>query len=51
MILENSQSIAYVGGSLTATWLNAATRLVIAVYGFGQNFGSTIRRLVNHSKC
>lgn len=51
MVLNNDESILYVGGAVSAAWLAAAGKLIIAIYGYGQNLGSTLRRLFNHTSC
>ena len=52
MVLNKNESILYVGGAgVTAALLSAVGRIIIAVYGYGQNFGSTLRRLFNHTSC
>ncbi len=52
MVLNSDESILYVGGAgVTAALLSAVGRIIIAVYGYGQNFGSTLRRLFNHTSC
>ena len=51
MVLNNDESILYVGGAVSAAWLAAAGKLIIAIYGYGQNFGSTLRRLFSRTSC
>lgn len=52
MILEKEETITYIGGAkITASIISATTALVKYLYSMGQNFGSTIRRLVTKTSC
>lgn len=52
MMLSSEESLSYIGGAkITASLLNAAATLVKSLYEWGQNFGSTLRRLINHTSC
>lgn len=51
MVLNSDESILYVGGAVSASWLTAAGKLIIAIYSYGQNLGSTLRRLFSHTSC
>lgn len=52
MILSKEESIAYVGGGkISAAMISAATSLFRSIYEMGQNFGSTIRRLIAGKTC
>ena len=52
MQLTKEESITYIGGAkLTAALITAVTTLVKSLYEWGQNFGSTVRRLINKTSC
>ena len=52
MVLNKNESILYVGGAgISAALISAIGRFAIALYGWGQNFGSTLRRYFSHTSC
>lgn len=52
MILSKEESITYVGGAkLTAAIISATTAMLKYLYEIGQNFGSTIRRMITKTSC
>lgn len=51
MYLNNQELAQIVGGGLTATLLNAVSRLVKTIYDIGYAIGSTIRRTSKKKYC
>ncbi len=53
MILRDNETVNVIGGAswLTAAMVNAVSKIVSAIYGFGQNLGSAIYRLVHKQHC
>ena len=39
------------GAGISAALITAIGRFAIAIYGWGQNFGSTLRRYFSHTSC
>lgn len=53
MILSKKESINYIGGAsiITSAFLSSITSFVKTIYTIGQNFGSTIKRLISGKTC
>lgn len=53
MIIQEKEAIMCTGGgtSLSAALISAAAKLMTALYGFGQNLGTTIRRMITKTNC
>ncbi len=52
MILENQELSKIRGGvSITATLLNSFARIIGSFYDIGNNFGSSLRRMVEKRMC
>ena len=53
MVLKDNESINIVGGTswLTAAMVSAVSKIVMTIYGFGQNLGSAIYRLIRKQHC
>lgn len=50
--LTEKQLLCIIGGaSISGTLVNAFTSAFKTLYGFGQNFGSSVRRIVNRKLC
>lgn len=49
--LSNDEMMNIVGGGITATLLNAVSRLVSTVLNLGQTIGSSLRRITSNSVC
>ena len=51
--LTNDEALAYSAGAsgLSAALISAITSLMKAVYSFGQDIGSAIRRKVTNTSC
>lgn len=49
--LNEKQMLSYIGGGVSAALLNAFNSVMKTFYGFGQNLGSTFRRLISHNYC
>lgn len=50
--LSNKELLAVIGGaSISGTLVNAFTSAFKALYGFGQNFGTAIRRITKKKLC
>lgn len=50
--LSNEEMLQVVGGAkLSGTVINAFTSAFKVLYGFGQNFGSALRRIVKKKLC
>ena len=51
MYLTNKELNEVSGGGITATFLNAISRLMSTVYNIGYAVGSTIRRISSGKMC
>lgn len=53
MKLTDNEAVQYVGGGnvITAALISATTKVITMLYQFGQNLGSTIRRLISKTSC
>ena len=53
MILKDNETVNVVGGAsyITAALVSALTKAISAIYGFGQNLGSAIYRLIHKQHC
>lgn len=50
--LTKDEMLSVVGGAkLSGTIINAFTNAYKTLYGFGQNFGSSLRRLIKKKLC
>lgn len=50
--LSKNELLVIIGGaSVSGTLVNAFTSAFKALYGFGQNFGSSVRRIVKKKLC
>ena len=52
--LTNKEAVVYSGGAssgLSAAFISAVTSLIKAVYSFGQDVGSAIRRKYTNTSC
>jgi len=53
MILQDNESVNIVGGAsiITAALISALSKAITTIYGFGQNLGSAIYRLIKKQHC
>ena len=53
MVLKDNESVNIIGGAstITAALISAATKIINTIYGFGQNLGSSIYRLIHKQMC
>lgn len=51
MYLNNQELANIVGGGLTATLLNAVSRLIKTIYDIGYALGSTLKRTIKKRYC
>ena len=50
--LSNEEMLQVVGGAkISGTVINAFTSAFKVLYGFGQNFGSSLRRIIKKKLC
>jgi hypothetical protein len=49
--ISEKQMLTICGGGITASLISAFNGLIKQIYGMGQNFGSTINRLINRKTC
>lgn len=50
--LNEKEMLSYVGGTaVTAALVNAIVGIVKSFYSMGQDFGSTLRRLISRTRC
>lgn len=51
MYLDKKELSTITGGAVTATFLNAISRIITTFYNIGVHIGSTIRRVSNGTVC
>ena len=53
MILKENETVNIVGGAsiITAALVSAVSKAISLIYGFGQNLGSSIYRLIRKQHC
>ena len=53
VILKDNEAINIVGGAsiITAALITAVSKAISTIYGFGQNLGSAINRLITKKYC
>ncbi len=53
MVLKDNETVNIVGGAsvITAALISALSHAVSTIYGFGQNLGSAIYRLIRKQHC
>ena len=50
-VINNVEMVKINGGGLTSQFLNAITKAVSTIYGFGQGVESAIRRVISGQYC
>ena len=53
MVISENESVSIIGGAtgFTAALISAVTKVVSTIYGFGQNLGTAIYRIIHKVHC